>query len=410
MIVSNRVIPEKIGCFIFFYLAIFGPKIGSFIDISLFSNSFVFLICSGMNLKLYLKVRPILLGIISLIAYSLLVALFCQTIDYLFVFKFIRALISVLAISTFVSTSKLELDEIYNCAATVLLVHAMVVIIGAVIWPRFQIIVRPLSGYIKDLIPLRSTGLTNGFDFSGMLCCFGILVTYFGKKCRLSTIKLLLFIIASIFTSRMSMLIMEGIVFYIVSINRRRNIINKKILTIIFIVSIIPILGIFMFSTQDYDNPIVNLLMKNETFKSQSSQLVNYYASTSIGSTIKDHYNFSELNSIEIIFGSMTEAHQDPGITQYIFEIGIVGLMIAVLSYFGIIVNSFKCRVLNRDLYTIVVLMCFLCLIMSVKNSYLFARHVTECIIVFYSLLTIKTNNSDNQADYYLFERNAYGI
>lgn len=391
---KKTITAEKIGCFIFFYLAIFGPKIGTYIDISFFSNLLVLMMCSGRYLRLFKDIKPIVMSVIGLIGYSILVAVFCQNLDYLFLFKFFRVLVAVLAISSYIGTCKLEQEDIYSCAATVLLIHAIIVIIGTLFWPQLQEVIRPLSGYTKQVRSLRSTGLTNGYDFAGMLCCFGIITTYFGKKSSFSSIRLLIFIIASLFTSRMSMLITEAIIFYIVIINRKHERVNKKLLGIIFVVSIIPILGIFLFSTKNYDNPIVNLMMKNETFRTNSNRLIYYYASGSIGDTLQGHYYFEPLSSMEKIFGSMTEAHQDPGITQYIYEIGIVGLLMTIFCYIKIMINSARYKEYDRDLFTCVILMCLLSLVMSVKNSYLFARHVTECIFIFYSILTIRYYNA----------------
>ena len=376
-------------------MALFGPKIGTYVDFSFFSCFFVFVLCSRGHLRVNKETKPVLIGIVVLILYSLLVTVVSQTIDYLFIFKFIRAFVSALAIFAYVSNSKLEKSEMINSVTMVLLLHAMIVIVGTLVWPELQNVIRPLSGYTKMIRPLRSTGLTNGYDFAGMLCCFGIIATYFGDRSRTSTIRLIVFIVASFLTSRFSMLITEGIILYIIVMNRNRERVNKRLLTILFLVSIIPILGIFLFSVKSYDNPFVSLMMRNEYFKEYSSQLVYYYNSDSIGDSVVGHYNFSSLTTAEIVFGAMKESHQDPGITQFIFEIGIVGLVLTVYFYLRMIVISIRSRMNDQDLSIIVVLIGLLCVVMSGKISYLLARHVTECLFVFYAILVSNRYRSD---------------
>lgn len=395
MIKQKSLFVDQIGCYIFFYLAIFGPKIGTLIDVSLISNLIVIIFVSKHCLVIEKEYRPMIRGLLVLILYSFLVlsvSIFSSSnseIDYLFFLKFIRAIVALFAITAFVRNSKLEKETIFNCASTILLVHAITVIIGAVIWTDFQILIKPLSGFTKSVHAYRSTGLTNGYDFSGLLCCFGILVTYFGKKRKLSNIRLLIFIVSAMLTSRLSMLLAEAIIVYIVFINRKKERINKALLTTVLSLSVIPILGIVLFSTKNTDNPIVTFLMKNDTFSQISQKLIYYYASGTIDETIQGQYRFDSLDIFERIFGSMKVAHQDPGITQYIFAIGIIGLIIAVFTYLSILRIALRYKEKDKDMVVIVSFMIALCLVLSIKNSYLFARHVTECILVYFSLLTI---------------------
>ncbi len=384
---------NKIGCFVYLYLAIFGPKIGTLLDISFFANLLMLFLCIKRRLIVNKESKPIIRGIILLILYSFIVVVFSGVTDFLFLFKFIRALLAFLAISSFVRSCDLDCDDILSSAINVLLVNAIIVIIGAAVWPGLQTVLRPINGYNKSIFAFRSTGLTNGFDFAGLLCCFGILTTYFCDKRRFNSIRLLIFIIAAVFTSRFSMILMEAIIVYIVILNRKKERISKTLLTIVFAVSIFPILGIFLFSTNNIDNPIVSFLMRYDTFSRISKNLVYYYASGTIEDSFQDHFDFSRLNAFEIIFGSMQEAHQDPGITQFIFKIGIVGLLVTIVTYLFIIKSSLKYKIINRDLVVVITVLTLLCLVMSMKVSFLFARHVTEYLFILYFLLIIKRDS-----------------
>lgn len=385
MMIRNK----TVVCFIIFFLSIFGPKIKTYIDVSAIANVFALLLVVGKRGRIGIKkyAWSLLITLVVLILYSLLLSFFVRTIDILFLFKLFRAFLAIACISIFIDNQELKNYELINILEKVLLIHALAIIISSTVWVELQNILKPISGFDRHPTLFRSTGFTNGYDFAGLLCCFGILIVFYIRSIRHRTVDLILFIFASFMTSRISMLVTEGMIIFLVIKNNEHERINKAVLRTVFILSVIPVLGLFLFSTNNFNNIIVQSLLKNRYFAEVSGKIVNYYATTNIGNTLSMHYDFSGLSISEFLLGSMQQANQDPGYTQYIYNVGIVGLLITISFYCKIIMAVYKERKWNKQLSTIVIFIAILCLILSVKNSYLLARHVTETMIIILSIL-----------------------
>ena len=387
----TKIEPKSIGCFFCIYLIVFGPRIGGIIDLSVLTSGILLLFVLGKG-QISLQTKKISTIVLLLIIDVFLVSsLSDEGIDLLFLLKFIRVLLALLCISIYVDLDVFAPDTIRNSLINVLLTHAIVIIIGSTIWPEFQNILKPLSCFERNPTYFRSTGLTNGYDFAGVLCVFGLLITFFSKTEYLKTFKVFLFVAAAVLTSRMNMILTEATIFYLLIFPKGQKKV-KLILFILFILSLFPILGIFLFTTQNQDNLIVQQLLKNYFFAKISTNLVYYYATSSLDNSLSEHFDFGSLTNIQFWFGSMQDSKLDPGYTQYIYRVGVFGACICLLFYISIILHSFKIKQASKQDTAIVVSICLMCITMSVKNSYLLARHVTETLLIMYSLLNNEYN------------------
>ena len=310
------------------------------------------------------------------------------TIDFAFLGKFIKVSVTILAISSVISSSKLDNETIINCLIFIILIHSVIIIIESTIYVDLQNILRFISGFDRYPNYFRGSGLTNGYDFAGTLSIIGLMCECIRKNP--SFIKIVIFIVASLLTSRISMVLLEIVILYFVLTKKIKN---KSIVTffILFLcVSIIPVLALFLLTTNNVNNIIVEISMKNSYFSSISSKFVNYYATSSFVNASNLHFNFSRLTFNELIFGSFKIAYQDPGYTQYIYKIGIIGLSMSLLFYIVLIVRCIKNR--KKEYCSLLFLIIVICLVLSFKNSYLFARHVTEIIIIIYNLIFLRLN------------------
>ena len=208
--------------FVYFYLAIFGPKIGGFIDISAIINLLTFLFVVTKNKgKLVLNngIIEVIMPVLILFMYTLILAFFTKNQNIVFMFKIMRALLATLGISAFIERKKEDCFIMLDVLEKVLLVHAIVIIIGSVLWLDLQTILKPITGFERMPSLLRATGLTNGYDFAGVLCVFGILLSFYSNNSKNKTLHLLIFIIASFLTSRINMIISELIIFFLEFLN-----------------------------------------------------------------------------------------------------------------------------------------------------------------------------------------------
>ena len=151
-----------------------------------------------------------------------------------------------------------------------------------------------------------------------------------------------------------------------------------------------------MFTTYNKGNYLLSFLDRFQFFRNITSQIVSYYSNTLIDSTIQSHFDFSSLSSSQIIFGSMQSAHQDPGYTQYIYQIGIIGLVITIIYYLVAIFHILSYREKRNTISFIPLIAIISCFILSIKNSYLLARHVSEYIIIVLSMF-IQQNSINNK-------------
>ena len=366
---------------IFVYLVLFGPKVLGIIDFSVLINLFVIAVAFGRVKYLYKHTFPLLIFTVLLITYSLVIMIFTGTFDIIYLLKFVRVFIAILGIPTYVIISGRSVEDIIESLLKILALHAVIIVVGATIWKDLQEILRPLSGFAINIHSFRSTGLTNGFDFAGVLCVFGLLLTIYRKYEKYDIFYVILFIVAGMLTSRINMIVVEMTVCFLVFFknNLRRKV--SSFLKIILLVSVIPVIIIFLLTT---NNAI--FLLNIPIFQKIFNKIVYSYANTDILSTIKVHYSFDNLSVIEVLFGSMKDAFQDPGYTQYIYKIGVVGLVITLLFYCCIIFMVKKYEKGNEEYHILILIIVAVCLGLSIKNSYLLARHVTELLILVYSV------------------------
>ena len=377
---------------IYFFLIIFGPKFNSYLDLSLIINIMVivYYLCTG-KFKINKKNLFLLLIEICIMLYCVLLFLNTGTIDFAFFGKFIKVFISILTISNIISNSKLDSDKILNCLIIILLIHSVIIIIESTIFIDLQDILRSISGFDRYPKSFRGTGLTNGYDFAGTLSIVGLMCECNREKPRF--IQVIIFVLASLLTSRVSMIVLEIVILYYILANKIKNKFLSTFFCVFLGISVIPVFALFLVTTNNIDNIIVETAMKNSYFSSMSKEFVNYYATSSFASVSEMHFDFSRLTTNEIIFGSFNVANQDPGYTQYIYEIGLIGLFVTLLFYIILIVRCVKNR--KKEYASLLLLIISMCLVLSFKNSYLFARHITEIIIIVYNLFFLRMNKGD---------------
>ncbi len=392
----TKIEPKSIGCFFCIYLNVFGPRIGGFFDLSVLTSGILLFFVLGIGkINLHTKKLATILFLV-IIDIFLVSSLSGEEIDLLFLLKFIRVLLALLCISSYIELDVVKTEIVKSSLINVLLMHAIIIIVGSIFLPEIQNVLKPLSGFGRRPRYFRSTGLTNGYDFAGLLCLFGMLITFFSKTERLKMFKVIVFIVAAVLTSRVNMILTEIIIAYLLIFSNGEKKI-RLVLGLLFILSLIPVLGIFLFTTGNQENFIVQVLLRNEFIANASTKLVYYYASSNVENTLSQHYNFNILTNTQILFGSMQSPKMDPGYTQYIYHIGVLGTGICLLFYVSIISNALKIRQANKEDSVIVICFCLMCIIMSVKNSYLLARHVTETLLIMSCLLNKEYNNVRNQ-------------
>lgn len=373
---------RKLLCFIVFYTCIFGTKIAGFFDISMVMSGCILLV-NARNIIMDKRTKRMFFIIVILLFYSFFISIISGNTYISFSLRFIRVLFALAGISTYIHKTRLERDEIVNILVNVLLLHALIVVIESTVWLNLQYILKPISGFVLLPMYFRGTGLTNGYDFAGILCNFGLIIVCHtdNKTVNFKLLKIVIFFIAVMLTSRFNMLLAIGEMLFLGYIDKSADKNDRRLFRLVSWIAAIPVVGIFLFSTNNFDNFFVRILRQSDYFSRILDNLIYHYAKTNIGDTIRNHFDFSRLSFGELLFGKMIAANADPGYTQYIYAIGILGVFMVLLFYFSIINDSIK-NVCDIKMKRIIVLIVLICLIMSLKNSYLLARHVTELLLI----------------------------
>ena len=194
------------GIFIFFLF--FGPKIGRYIDTSIIASIVMILMCSIKNdykIRIDNYTMRLLVSILAIMLYSVFVSILNAKVDITFYGRLIRSVFSLISISLFIMDNEdVDVEKINEIIITVLLIHAIIVIISSTVYINLQQLLRGFNGYNKTIRRFRSTGLMMGFDMSGLLCNLGLVLTI--CKRRLNLLQFVIFAFASLFTSRFSVL------------------------------------------------------------------------------------------------------------------------------------------------------------------------------------------------------------
>ena len=390
---------KSIACFVSVFLIVFGPRVAGVIDLSVLTS--VFLLLFFMNSgKIYNYVKGLAVVLFLIIIYTIVVSIFSdEGVSLLFLLKFIRVLLALSCISNYIESDVVKPEVVRNALTNVLLLHAGTIIVGSLIWPEFQNILKPINGFALPPNFFRSTGLTNGYDFAGLLCLFGALIVSFDKEEKCKSIKTLVFVASAILTSRVNMILAELLILLLLFTHNEQKKIFKLLLLLLFLISLFPVFGIFLFTTQNQNNFVVQILMQNDFFSNVSTKLVYYYATSDVNNSLTTYYNFDSLTNAQFWFGAMKDTILDPGYTQYIYHIGAVGLFVSLFFYVEIVVNAVKMKYVCNHGSFIIICMCIACVLLSVKNSYFLARHVTEILLIVYSLTNKEYRMRINQIE-----------
>lgn len=238
----------------------------------------------------------------------------------------------------------------------------------------------------KDLIKsLRTTGLTAGYDISGLVLIFIVIVSnYFFSITQQK--KYLYLMVASFvftfFTSRgniVYILILFLIFLYKKYFNFQiKNIFYASIIIILFSVTLFPyVKNIFVSSVSSEYISNVDI---------DKSVIENQYAKTDILEMLKSFYILPS-TTLGLIFGEANSIEVDSGIILTINNIGIIGLLMLYIFYiFLYYYNRYKIK--NSNLNYAIFIILVLTLISNIKNQYIFTRTAFEIYYFFiiYSL------------------------
>lgn len=393
---KTKVKTYNIWIIIYFFFILYGPKFGTYVDTSIIFGFVGIIFCLFTQVKINKRYIIYIIMLLFILMYLLCVMIIYENFDVVLIGRYIRALVSMCSIWLVITHTKASAYDLQNCLIFVLLIHAVAVILTGVINIEWQHDISWFTGYQKKLHLYRSTGLMMGFDMAGLLCILGFLLALTQTN---STHKLkyyiceIVFVFAIFFTSRFSMtiLLLCAFVFYYIYREDKSKRIERMLCLMFICLGIIPVL-LLLSSTTTIFASIQSLLV--ETFPKTwglVTKFISSYNETDLAIVTSNHFDFTELTEMQIIFGSGINGGGDPGYTRMIYAIGIFGLILSMLFYLIIVIDVIKQNKIikntqnwysYRQISFIIVMMFSLMLILDFKNIYFFTTTYFEIFII----------------------------
>ena len=301
---------------LFFFSILFLRKIGILDTKVLVLLAFMLLSVSrNKKVKIHNKVIVPITCIMLLILLFVIHSMQNET-DLQILLRYVRCIITTVCIMSYMNARKPNEEVIVGSLCIVLCLHAAAIILSVSV-PAIRPYIYAISGYTKKYLPLRSTGLLSGYDFAGYYLNAGILlrVIYNAKyKNKVYDLIVVLYIVATLFTSRVNtiilMLEMVGIIIYMFRTKR-----ISSAMTLIIIIPIILVGSVFSILTIDTFSPLKYRLLQRYQWVATLDRSINLtYADSTIEEAITKHYDVEE--NVDVFFGNGITPKRDPGIIR----------------------------------------------------------------------------------------------
>lgn len=349
--------------------------------------------------KYVLKVEVYLL---SMSLYALLITLLNSTGDYFEFMRFMRCLVTCILISGVVWHYKISPLKMLNVLEILLILNSVVVIV-TILNPNLKPYFEVINQYTKTYSRWRAIGLLNGEDAAGFFCNIGLTIETLKRMYNKQgpiTWKSMLYIVSTIFTSRMAMAFSILIMIICLLIMLKRKDFKHATGIIILLVPVLFFGGILWIITTNVAPELRDPIYMTFPFlKSLYSQLTEGYIDYAVYSkVISNHTSIEGLDCFQIIFGAgyRTMLHKDVGYLKTIYSIGSLGVISEVLFYIKCFKNIKK-NYINQYPYYIVIIYAILSMLVFMwefKNSFVFSSGVFEIITALYfSMIFNKKEN-----------------
>jgi hypothetical protein len=383
--------------FIYFFFIVFGAKIG-FLDVSFFAGlvGIVFALRKYPRLCFNKKILFLAFLIIMIMGIALLSILINQVTEVTWVLRYIRVLVNFISIYLVISTLNIRPQRLLKIIINILLIHAVVVIIGA-INIDFQAFISNFTGYSKSTRVGRSTGLTIGFDIAGILVSIGFIGTVILRiiSNKSKVLQLLIFAIAGMLTTRFTMILILAMLLVGIFIFKKYKCrIELFLCTTLFTLSALISVSIFTISV-NLGGVYNKIVVGNDFIGGLVFKLVDSYHKTNFSQVTQSHYDFESLNNWFIGDGYLYTA--DPGYTITLYSMGILGVLLSLLFYLYILRICFKSSTNNygKNMRILVTAWVLVVIVFNAKNSYMFTRNISEVgFILFFIFMSFNEWNN----------------
>ncbi len=338
--------------------------------------------------------------------YALFNSLINHSGDYFEVLRFGRCIASTLFLGIMIGQYELSPNYVIRLIKYMFVIHAISVI-ACVFIPGLNELLVPISNHTKAFHSIRSSGLVSGEDAAGYLCSIGLIIEVFDRisnNKRPFSLVFLVFVVSSVFTSRVAMIIIATIicVTYVYLMKEKR--ISHASSLLIILVPMAILAGALFIITTPFASSIRMKLFEmfpavNRLYQITAGSYLDYSRYTS---AVYRHISVTDLTLAEIIFGIGIKSSvvQDPGYIKTIYSIGIIGLVAECAFHISLVGKAIKLSSENveyKGVAQIFSLIVLFTLLWEFKYSFLFSSTFFEAIILIY--ISLVYYEKHNKAD-----------
>ena len=376
----------KFSEILIFFLLIYGFSIGG-VDMR-----YPFLICAYIYVTVRFKSFTIPRDIFQMMSffgilasYALITATVNQTGDYFETLRLVRCIVTCILVVGFIYSCRLTPTKTIHLIEIILLFNAVVIIL-TILFPDIKPYFEVFNQYKKTYTRWRTIGLLNGEDAAGFFCNLGMIIEtvqrVYKRKNPISW-KSILFVAATVFTSRMAMLLTGLVLIVDLFIVFRRKEYRYAIGIFVLLLPIVIIGGTLWILTTNVAIGLRESIYGMFPFlRNMYVQLATGYVDYGKYTSIISRHTTIDLDLFHMILGAgyRTDLRKDVGYIKTIYSIGLVGVMAEVMFYLRSIVQARRTlyKGCPKSVFVIYVLIVLMMILWEVKNSFMFSSGVFE--------------------------------
>ncbi|WP_348799459.1 hypothetical protein [Flavobacterium adhaerens] len=371
--------------FVFLFFNIYPFKVGS-VNLGFFCNIILLMFFAGYNNSLsYFLKKDIFYFSIFLFLFSIITYFLTLKIDSFLLARNVRIVLSTITISLLFDKLIYSKKQFVNILKLVLLVNVLVVIFQFV-FPETRNFFAPIVGYDKKLVPFRSFGVFNSFDYAGFYCLFSLVVFSIVKDEKFkifNSIAIIFSIVSCFLTSRTTMVFCIVLIFYLIYLNR------NKIRFVHLLLAGYVIANVLI----EYINLLILVLTVSfpdfgDYFGISIPQdvvIADSYGNDSANALMDDMIVFPK--GYDLFFGlGLPPKNSDIGYIHLLFLYGLMGTIFIVLYHLYVFFKGIKIlyKIREHYIYRVYFIFALLLIIYNYKLTFITGSGIYELFLILY--------------------------
>ena len=373
---------------------LFGPKLGV-VDLSIVASATTaVLVTASRGARLPRQLVSLGFLVLTIFVYSWLIALAMDAVDLYGPLRASRALVASVLIGLSLYNARMDTMSLYRAVLNALAINAIAVFLEF-LFPSLKPVITPLVGFDKHFVPMRSFGLTAGYDTSGYLNAMGFYLSFrlwwWGGYRVQDLARSIVFFGATFLTSRSSMALVLSLgaislLEIILRGRKRARWVGVAILGGAAFVGLVHARSLISATVVVRDARAIEEITYVGSFA--VTNLVDWWESAW----------FAPNDPLALLFGAGLNPASDVGYVKLLFLVGIVGSLLTIVPYGMMLSRAWRwCNLSSKRQYlsganslalfaSALRFVILLHPIINVKNLYFLTRGYWELTVILFTL------------------------